>query len=299
MVTGLGVDRLPTEDVREALRLLGHRTPPTARSTAVRELREELGGRGVVRSLLDRAPEHGGDAFARLAATGPLAVEELLGRGWWGRGVLPPPLDWLQRRALVQVGEDGLVHATTEAVAGFLERSIEESAQPDQIAGSATRVRVEEARCVVTATDAAALERAAAVAAAGLRVLAPTVAVSDRSASSVSAALRAAGIELHADAAVAAASDMPALPGTPEEAVGPRGVRTLLERGVAERRQLQLQYFASSRGGAATERVVDPWTFRDDLLVGYCHLRQDERTFAVDRIGRAVLLASPVQVPPS
>jgi predicted DNA-binding transcriptional regulator YafY len=72
--------------------------------------------------------------------------------------------------------------------------------------------------------------------------------------------------------------------------VGPGAVRRLLQRAVAEGRQVRLEYFASSRGGAASERVVDPWAFADDLLRGYCHLRAGERTFALDRVGSARLL---------
>jgi predicted DNA-binding transcriptional regulator YafY len=55
-----------------------------------------------------------------------------------------------------------------------------------------------------------------------------------------------------------------------------------------------LRYHTSSRGGATTERVVDPWSLAEDLLVGWCHLRRDERTFAVGRIGEAVLLADEI-----
>ncbi|MBA2576576.1 MAG: WYL domain-containing protein, partial [Euzebyaceae bacterium] len=114
----------------------------------------------------------------------------------------------------------------------------------------------------------------------------------------VTAALRAAGVRLSEDAVVGADPAAPALPGTAEDAVGPRAIRALLERGVRESRQLRLQYFASSRGGAATDRVVDPWAFRDDLLRGYCHLREGERTFAVDRIGRARLLPTGIEFRP-
>ncbi|HEY8340124.1 MAG TPA: WYL domain-containing protein, partial [Egibacteraceae bacterium] len=126
------------------------------------------------------------------------------------------------------------------------------------------------------------------------RAVAPTVAVSSRSPGAVAAALRRAGVRLDDDTAVAATVDRP-LPGTAEDAVGPRAIRELLQRAVSEQRQVRLRYFASSRGGAATERVVDPWSFRDDLLRGWCHLREGERTFAVDRIGHARLLATPVE----
>ena len=63
---------------------------------------------------------------------------------------------------------------------------------------------------------------------------------------------------------------------------------------VDEERQVRLDYFAASRGGVATDRVVDPWRFVDGLLTGWCHLRTAERTFAVDRIGRVRLLPATI-----
>jgi hypothetical protein len=298
-VTGLPSDHLPHEAVREALRLLGDREPPGNRAGALRRLREVLRGYGTVRQLVDRAPEGAGTAFVRLCHDGPLPVEQLLGRGWWGRGALPPPLDWVQRRGLVQVGDDGMLHATTEAREGYLDLALfaPETEPPVVADDEAEGVRVEGARAVVVAPTSALLDAAVAVPAAGLRTIAPTVAVSDRSAGAVTSVLRSAGVRLAADALVHSAPHAPALPGTAEEAVGPRAVRALLERSVTDGRQVRLQYFASSRGGAPTERVVDPWDFRDDLLRGYCHLREGERTFAVDRVGRATLLPSPVDVP--
>jgi hypothetical protein len=308
-VTGLPAERLPHEAVREALRLLGDREPSGNRAGALRQLREVLRGYGTVRQLVDRAPSGAGAAFTRLCHEGPLPVEELLGRGWWGRGSLPPPLDWVQRRGLVQIGDDGLLHVTSEAREGYLDVALFAPETPPAGTGDASHagladgeaqmegVRVEAARSVVVAPTAALLDAAVAVSAAALRTIAPTVAVSARSAGSVTSILRSAGVRLAADALVHAEAHAPALPGTAEEAVGPRAVRALLERSVSDARQVRLQYFASSRGGAPTERVVDPWEFHDDLLRGYCHLRQGERTFAVDRVGRATLLPSGIDVP--
>ncbi len=301
------VDGLRHQEVREALRLLGAGEAPVHRGTALRQLRELLAAPGAVRSVLDHAPEGAPAAFVRLAQDGPAPVGDLLGRGWWGRGTLPPPLDWLQRRGLILVGEDGLVHATAEACEGvrgdapdnsegFAELTLDLSGQPEPMSGP-DPLRVEEARSVVVGPTSAALDRALAVPAAGLRAIAPTVAVSSRGPAVVAAALRGAGVVIAEDGVVTAQPGEPALPNATEEAVGPRPVRALLGRALAEGRQVRLEYFASSRGGAATDRVVDPWAFRDDLLRGYCHLRSSERTFAVDRIGRARLLPNPIDHP--
>ena len=289
-----GVDALTHDEVREALRLLGVPEPPTHRAAAMRELRSTLSTYGTVRLSLDSGPPGARDAFVRLASDGPLEVEALLGRGWWGHGTLPPPLDWLQRRALILVADDGLVHAVDEAVQGFHELALPVSDLTPP-PGPAEPLVVEPAGSVLIAPRPGLLDRALTAPGADLRAVADTVAVSRKSPDALRAALRAAGVPLVADTMVLADPDAPTLPGSVEEAIAPRAVRSLIERAVAERRQLRLEYYPSSRGGAATERVVDPWEFADDLLRGWCHLRADERTFAVDRIGKAILLASPLE----
>lgn len=295
-MAGIALEALRHDEVREALRLIGVADVPANRGGALRELRDLFAGHGTVRSLLGRAPEGARVAFVRVAQDGPAAVEDLLGRGWWGHGTLPPPLDWLQRRALVTVSDDGLVHAVVEARDGYRALTLDVEDAPG--AEESETIRVEEAGCIVVGESPAVLDRALVVGAAALRAIAPTVAVSPRSATVVRAALRSAGVRLDDDALVAAEAGSPALPGTAEEAVGPRAVRALFVRALEEQRQLRLQYFASSRGGAATDRVVDPWSFQDELLRGYCHLRAGERAFAVDRVGRARLLPTPVEHTP-
>lgn len=289
-----GIEALPVEQVREACRLLDL-TGPDGQPAGVRELRRAFRLTDAVRGLVERAPGGARDAFVRLATEGPAPVEDLLGRGWWGRGTLPPPLDWLQTRALVALTDDGLVAAVDEAREGFGELTLGLAAPPVEEASIGLRVEV--VGVVVVAPSPSVLDRALGVPGAALRTVAPTVAVSARSPGVVAAALRGAGLTLDDDAVVSASAAAPALPGTAEDAVVPRAVRSLLGRAVAEGRQVHLRYYASSRGGAPTERTVDPWTFSDDLLRGWCHLRRGERTFAVDRIGHARLLPSPVDHP--
>lgn len=288
------LERLRLDEVREALRLLGV-DAPAGRMTALRALRDAFAQFGFVRHQIEQAPPVARKAFLRLLHDGSLPVEDLLGRGWWGRGQLPEPLDWLQRRALIAVDEAGRVVALREARDGYL-AAAGQMAAPAAAAvpepGSAARLAVEPAGAVVVCDDIDVLHRAVALERAELRLIAPTVAVSPRSPATVVRALRHAGLPLIEDLQVVASSNQPALPDRVEQAVGPAAIRTLIDRAVNERRQVRLDYFASSRGGVATDRVVDPWTFADDLLTGYCHLRTAERTFALDRIGRARLLPS-------
>ena len=290
-----GVSSLTPARIREALLALGQPEDAEAgRAARVRRLQELLRSYGTVRTLLDRAPAAAKEAFLRLVNEGPAPVEEILGRGWWGRGMLPPPLDWLQARGLVVVDEDGLLHPLDEAREGYLELTLDITGATDAVAAEGEAVNVHPAASVVVAPSQRMLDRALAVAPAQLRAVSPTVALSPRSPELVTAALRSAGVALEADAAVDVSEHEPALPGTAEEAAGPRAIRVLLQRAVAEARQVRLEYYTSSRAGAKTDRVVDPWAFQDDLLRGYCHMREGERSFAVDRIGRARLLPTAV-----
>jgi hypothetical protein len=205
----------------------------------------------------------------------------------------------LQRRALIAVDDAGRVVALREARDGYLAAAGETATPPAPEPLHPARLAVEPAGAVVVCEDIDVLHRAVALERAELRLIAPTVAVSPRSPATVVRALRQAGLPLIEDLQVAASSSQPALPDRVEQAVGPAAIRTLIDRAVNEGRQVRLDYFASSRGGVATDRVVDPWTFADDLLTGWCHLRTAERTFALDRIGRARLLPSEVEHHPT
>lgn len=309
MVPGLG--DLPADTVLEALRLLGVEASAVAvpRTVGVKELKERLSPPGAVQDLLTDAPPAAQQAFRRLATEGATTVEDLIGRGWAGRGLLPEPLDWLQRRALIAVGPEGLVHAVAEARTSYgaltLDLDIDEPHAGGVAAGAADDhppapshappLEVHPAGAVVVASTPQALTMALGVGPAELRAVAETVAVSSKSATVVRAALESAGLRLDDAHPVHADPVTPALPGAEEQAVGPRAIRALIERALEERRQLRLEYYASSRGGQASTRVVDPWSFAEDLLVGWCHLRKGERTFAVDRMGSARLLASELE----
>src|SRR5688572_12943617 len=147
-----GVTSLTPARVREALLALGQPEDAEAGGAArVRRLQESLRSYGTVRTLLDRAPPAARDVFVRLVADGPAPVEEVLGRGWWGRGMLPPPLDWLQARGLVVVDEDGLLHPVDEAREGFLELTLDIDRATAEAPTGAETVNVHHAASVVVA----------------------------------------------------------------------------------------------------------------------------------------------------
>lgn len=73
-----------------------------------------------------------------------------------------------------------------------------------------------------------------------------------------------------------------------------------LQRALSERHALRVRYFSMSRA-AETERRIDPYHltyFSGGLyLVGYCHLRQAVRIFAVERIRRLEVLDGTFTIP--
>lgn len=79
--------------------------------------------------------------------------------------------------------------------------------------------------------------------------------------------------------------------------------REVVERvtqAIAEKQRIQLRYDSVSRG-RVTRREVDPyrlWYASGGLyLVGYCHIRNEPRMFAVERIKSVTLTDRPYQIP--
>lgn len=74
-----------------------------------------------------------------------------------------------------------------------------------------------------------------------------------------------------------------------------------LRRAMREHRQVQFTYQSSSHP-QALERFVDPYALVHQwgwwYLVGYCHLRQEQRTFRLDRM-QGLILTEKTFVPPS
>ncbi len=75
----------------------------------------------------------------------------------------------------------------------------------------------------------------------------------------------------------------------------------LLNRALVEGRKVRLVYETRSRGGAVSERVVQPYHImpyvRSWQLVAYCELREAVRMFKVDRIQEATLLDEHYTIP--
>ncbi len=73
-----------------------------------------------------------------------------------------------------------------------------------------------------------------------------------------------------------------------------------LSRAISRTRTVQMRYYTASRNRTG-RRDVDPYRlwYADGglFLIGYCHLRRDVRTFAVDRIRSLAITSRPCQMP--
>jgi proteasome accessory factor C len=73
-----------------------------------------------------------------------------------------------------------------------------------------------------------------------------------------------------------------------------------LQRALSNRTRVQLEYLSAS-SGELTSRVVEPWglvaTVGHWYLIGWDHLREDERMFRTDRIKSVEVLSEPAEVP--
>jgi proteasome accessory factor C len=73
-----------------------------------------------------------------------------------------------------------------------------------------------------------------------------------------------------------------------------------LQRALAGARQIRLEYMSAS-SGELTSRTVEPWglvaTVGHWYLIGWDHLRNDERMFRTDRIKSVRVLEDPAEVP--
>lgn len=80
-----------------------------------------------------------------------------------------------------------------------------------------------------------------------------------------------------------------------------RAALELMQRAWLERRRVRMVYVTNSRGGAVSERVVEPYVVypyeRSWMVTAYDHQRAAVRIFKIDRIQEAVLLDETYTIP--
>lgn len=70
----------------------------------------------------------------------------------------------------------------------------------------------------------------------------------------------------------------------------------LLKRALKEKKKVKINYYSLS-SDEVRNRIVDIYQIREDCIIAYCHLRNDERTFVINRINKAALLNEKYEIP--
>src|SRR3989344_1406689 len=67
------------------------------------------------------------------------------------------------------------------------------------------------------------------------------------------------------------------------------GIKRLLKEAFKQKRSLKIKYYSLS-SDEVRFRVIDILNIHNGCIIAYCHLREDERTFVIDRIYSAAIL---------
>ena len=70
---------------------------------------------------------------------------------------------------------------------------------------------------------------------------------------------------------------------------GKSEIRKLLHKAFDKKRKVKIRYY-SPHSDEFTNRIIDIYQIYISSIIAYCHLRKDERTFAIERINSAAIL---------
>ena len=74
------------------------------------------------------------------------------------------------------------------------------------------------------------------------------------------------------------------------------GIRKLLRKAFEEKRRVKIRYY-SPHSDEHTTRIIDIYRLYINSVIAYCPLREEERTFAIDRINSAAILDEKYTIP--
>ncbi|MDP1729428.1 MAG: WYL domain-containing protein [archaeon] len=86
---------------------------------------------------------------------------------------------------------------------------------------------------------------------------------------------------------------------TPEKRVYVKGeseIQRLLQRAFKEKRKIKIRYY-SPHSDENTIRIIELYQVNITSIIAYCHLREEERTFAIKRINSVALLDEKYNLP--
>ena len=73
-------------------------------------------------------------------------------------------------------------------------------------------------------------------------------------------------------------------------------IKKLLQKAFDEKRKVKIRYY-SPHSDEFTTREIDIYQINANSIVTYCHLRDDERVFAIERIRSAAILDEKYSIP--
>ncbi len=73
-------------------------------------------------------------------------------------------------------------------------------------------------------------------------------------------------------------------------------INRLLKRAFKEKRKVKIRYY-SPHNDESTIRVVDIYKICNGVIACFCHLREDERNFVIDRINSVGILNEEYSIP--
>ena len=73
-------------------------------------------------------------------------------------------------------------------------------------------------------------------------------------------------------------------------------IKNLLKQAFEEKKKVKIRYYSLS-SDEVKWRVVSIYQFDQEFIIAYCHLRNEERTFIIDRISKASILDERYKIP--
>jgi len=73
-------------------------------------------------------------------------------------------------------------------------------------------------------------------------------------------------------------------------------IRKILHKAFNEKRKVKIRYY-SPHSDESTIRIVDVYKIYNGVIAGFCHLREDERNFVIDRINSVAILDEKYSIP--
>jgi len=75
-----------------------------------------------------------------------------------------------------------------------------------------------------------------------------------------------------------------------------REIKKLLQKAFNEKRRVKIKYY-SPHSDENTNRIIDVYQLHKDCIIAFCNLREDKRTFVIDRINSDAILDEIYSIP--